>query len=216
MTKKLMFLQIFHKNLVAAITNNYIRLAATVIFLLANASMEVLTQNKDAKILIVYYSWSGNTKMMANEIKSIVGGDMFEIIPAEPYPDDYMMCVEQAAREMKNNFRPKIVGTVKDFKKYDMIFVGSPNWLRTIAPPVATFLTEYDFSNKTVIPFCTHGGGGKENVFTDMEKMLPNSKVLKGLEVYCKYEGGLPVMGGSSYNSKEAVEKWLRSIGMLK
>ena len=171
---------------------------------------------ENPKILIVYYSWSGNTKAMANEIKSIVGGDIFEIVPVEHYPDDYKMCIEQSKREMDRNFLPKIVGEVKDFQKYDIIFVGSPNWYGTIAPPVTTFLTDYNFSEKTVVPFCTHGGGGKQKVFTDMKKMLPNSNVLSALEIFCKYEGGLPVMGGSSYNSKDAVKKWIKELDITK
>ena len=187
-----------------------------VLFIIFFVSFNLYAKNmENPKILIVYYSWSGNTKTMANEIKSIAGGDMFEIVPVEPYPDDYKMCIEQAKGEIKRNFRPKIIGEVKDFSKYDIIFVGSPNWWGTIAPPVATFLTQYNFSDKTIVPFCTHGGGGKQKVFTDMIKMLPTSKVLKGLEVYCKYEGGLPVMGGSSYKSKDAVEKWIKELNIL-
>ena len=171
---------------------------------------------ENPRILIVYYSWSGNTKAMADEIKSIVGGDLFEIIPANPYPDDYHLCLESAKNEINNNIRPKIIGEVKDFQKYDIIFVGTPNWYGTIAPPVVTFLTNYNFSNKTVVPFCTHGGGGRENVFTDMKKMLPDSEVLESLEVLCRYESGLPVVGGSSYNSQGAVEKWIKELNISK
>ena len=190
------------------------RIIALCIVLLV--SFNLCAKNMDnPKILIVYYSWSSNTRAMANEIKSIVGGDIFEIKPVKPYPTEYKKCTEQAKDEINKKFRPKIVGEVKDFQKYDVIFIGSPNWWGTIAPPVGTFLTDYNFSGKKVIPFCTHGGGGEQDVFTDMKKMLPNSDVLQGLEVYCKYEKGLPVMGGSSYNSENAVEKWIKELNIL-
>jgi flavodoxin len=164
------------------------------------------------KILIVFYSWSENTKTMANEIQQIVGGDLFEIIPVTPYPTDYKECIKKAKEDIDNNHKPKLIGEVKNFDSYDIIFVGSPNWWGTIAPPVATFLTTYNFNGKTVVPFCTHGGGGVQNVYTDMAKLLPDSKILKGLEVFCKYENGLPVMGGKSYNSQGSVEKWIEEL----
>jgi hypothetical protein len=77
-------------------------------------------------------------------------------------------------------------------------------------------LTTYNFKGKTVVPFCTHGGGGVQNVYTDMAKLLPDSEILKGLEVFCRYENGLPVMGGKSYNSQGSVEKWIKELNVFK
>ena len=73
---------------------------------------------------------------------------------------------------------------MKNIGKFDLIFIGSPNWYSTIAPPVVTFLSEYDFSGKRVIPFISHGGGGKARCITDLKKMIPEATVLKEIVVY--------------------------------
>ena len=113
-----------------------------------------------AKVLVAYYSWGGNTKYAAAQIQKATGGTLFEIKPARPYPAEYRECTVQAKKEIQEGFRPELASRVEDIGKYDVIFIGSPNWWSTIAPPVAAFLASYDLSGKTVIPFVTHGGGG--------------------------------------------------------
>ena len=112
------------------------------------------------KILVAYYSYSGNTRFAAEQIQKNTGGTLFEIKPVKPYPADYNACVELAKREINAGVKPELAEKVKEFDKYDVIFVGTPNWWSTMAPPVLTFLSSYDFSGKTIIPFVTHGGGG--------------------------------------------------------
>lgn len=97
------------------------------------------------KILVAYYSHSGTTKKVAEQIKQAVGGDLFEIKEADPYPRDYDAVVKQAKQEIANGFRPEIKGSVSNISDYDLVIVGSPNWWSTIAPPVATFLTQGNF-----------------------------------------------------------------------
>ena len=104
------------------------------------------------KILIVYYSWSGNIKKIAKVIHKAIGGELFEIEPITAYPKSYNYTVEQAKKEINKDFLPKLKSTINTME-YDTIFVGSPNWWSTIAPPVASFLTDNNFSGKTVIPF---------------------------------------------------------------
>ncbi|HOQ51880.1 MAG TPA: flavodoxin, partial [Candidatus Atribacteria bacterium] len=115
-------------------------------------------------ILIAYYSRSGNTRKLAQLIHQKVGGTVHEIQPEIPYPASYNATVEQAKKEIQAGFRPPLKTKIEHIEAYDTIFLGSPNWWSTIAPPVATFLEENDLSGKTIIPFCTHGGGGRGRI----------------------------------------------------
>jgi flavodoxin len=96
-------------------------------------------------ILIVYYSRSGNTRAIANLIHREVGGTIHEIQPEVPYPSSYNAAVDQAKKEIPAGYRPALRSTLAQVESYDTIFVGSPNWWNTIAPPVATFLSEHDY-----------------------------------------------------------------------
>ena len=125
-----------------------------------------------AKVLVAYYSWGGNTKYAAAQ--------MFEIKPVKPYPSGYRECTVQAKKEIQEGVRPELAARVEDMGKYDVIFIGSPNWWSTIAPPVASFLASHDLSGKTVIPFVTHGGGGMARCGDEVRKLCPKSTVLKG------------------------------------
>jgi len=166
------------------------------------------SSNSDKKILIVYYSWSnsGNTRNMAEKIKTETGADIFEIVPVKPYPRDYQACVDQAKTEINNKFKPEIKGEVTDFDSYDIIFVGSPNWWSTIAPPVATLLTSYNFSGKTIIPFMTHEGTRMGHSEKDIKDLCPKATVLKGL----------PIRGGAVNDALPDIQKWLKDLGVIK
>jgi flavodoxin len=168
--------------------------------------MEAQPTSTQKKALVVYYSWSGNTQEMANQIKNATKADIFQIVPATPYPVDYKECTEQAKKEINSNYKPTLKSKPNSIDSYDVIFVGSPNWWSTIAPPVATFLSSYDFSGKTVVPFMTHEGTGMGNSVVDIKKLCPKSTV----------PDGLPIRGGSVKRSKEQVEKWLREIEIIK
>ncbi|NMB11024.1 MAG: flavodoxin [Firmicutes bacterium] len=135
-------------------------------------------------ILIAYYSWSGNTRSIAEQIHGLVGGTLFEIQPVKPYPKGYNACVNQAKKEIKAGHRPPLVAMCANMESYDVIFVGSPNWWSTIAPPVATFLDSTSLSGKIVAPFCSHGGGGAGRVESDIAKLCPTSVMREGLFVY--------------------------------
>lgn len=154
------------------------------------------------KILIVYYSHSSNTRKLAELIEQETGGTLCEIVPEKAYPDDYNTVVEQAKKEIQAGFRPELKTKVKDFAAYDTVFVGTPNWWSTMAPPVATFLESYDLLGKTVVPFCTHGGGGAGHIETTVKKLCPDSTVLPLLSVY----------GDTAKDSQ--VEAWLKKIGI--
>lgn len=156
------------------------------------------------KALVVYFSHSGNTRRLAAEIARQAGADLFEICPAEAYPNDYDTVVEQARREIAAGKRPALRGDTVDLAGYDLIFVGSPCWWGTVAPPVATFLSSHDFAGKTLLPFMTHGGSGMGRSEADIRALCPDAGVKKGL----------PVRGSSAGSAAAAVERWLRECGV--
>jgi flavodoxin len=155
-------------------------------------------------ILVVYFSRSGNTRKIANLIHLEVGGTVHEIQPEVPYPNSYNAVVDQAKKEIQSGYKPALQSTLDHVESYDTVFVGSPNWWNTIAPPVATFLSEYDLSGKTIVPFCTHGGGGLGRVGTDIARLCPQSTILSSLEIYSS--GGV--------NAQARVSAWLRKVGI--
>lgn len=157
---------------------------------------------ESSKILIAYYSWGGNTRFAAEQIQKLTGGTLFEIKPAKAYPTDYRACVDQGKKECRDEFKPELAGKVEDLAKYEVIFIGTPNWWSTMAPPVRTFLASYDFSGKTVIPFVTHGGGGMANCERDMRKICPKAAWIKG--------GAFS--GSSIRKAQEALSKWVSEV----
>ncbi len=134
------------------------------------------------KALITYFSHSGTTKKVAEQIHKVVSGDLFEIREKTPYPRDYKTVVNQAKREIANGYRPALKTEIPNISDYDLIILGSPNWWSTIAPPVATFLTKEDFSGMTIAPFITHGGGGLNRTISDIKKLCPGANVLEGFD----------------------------------
>ena len=144
-----------------------------------NVSTEHATA-ESAKILVAYYSYSGNTRFAAEEIQKATSGTLFEIVPVKAYSTDYNECVAEAKKEIRAGVKPELKSVTPDLSKYDVIFVGTPNWWSTMAPPVLTFLSSYDFSGKTIIPFVTHGGGGMARCESDMRKACPKAVFGKG------------------------------------
>lgn len=153
-------------------------------------------------ILVVYFSHSGNTRKIANLIHQEVGGTIHEIQPQAPYPDSYDVVVDQAKKEIQAGYKPALRSILDHIESYDTIFVGSPNWWSTIAPPVATFLSAYDLSGKTIAPFCTHGGGGLGRINQDIARLCPQSTVLSCFGIY----------GSGTGNVRTEVSTWLRNI----
>lgn len=107
----------------------------------------------DASVLIAYFSWSGNTAEMAAQIQEQTGGDLFEIVPVEPYPTDYSECGEVALAERGSNARPEIQNLPESIEQYDTIFIGYPIWWHTAPMIIGTFLENYDLSGVDVYPF---------------------------------------------------------------
>lgn len=178
-------------------------MCALCVLLLAGTTASA-QEKTSKKMLIAYYSLSGNTRTVAENIRKITGADVFEIEPAVAYPSDYQSVVDQARKEISANYQPVLKSTVKDMDQYDIIFVGSPCWWATIAPPVATFLASSDLAGKTIVPFMTHEGSRMGHSENDIRKLCPKSTVLKGL----------PVRGGSAASSEPSIHEWLQDLDL--
>lgn len=154
------------------------------------------------RILIVYYSRTGNTETIAKFIQKKTGGELFRVETVMPYPENYRATTEQAKKEINEGYKPPIKTKVKNIKDYDIVFVGSPSWWATIAPPISTFLSEHDLSGKTVIPFVTHGGSGLGNNVENTAKLAPRATV-RDAEAF---------RGASVSNAQNDVNKWLDRV----
>lgn len=126
----------------------------------------------------------GNTEKVAEKIHSIVGGDLYKIVEAEPYPFSYRECNNRAKREDENSERPALLDTVGlDLSKYDTIYLGFPIWYRTYPRVVATFIDKYDFSGKTIIPFTTNDEEQFGVSLLELQAQLKNAEIKQGLVI---------------------------------
>jgi len=171
--------------------------------------------NTNKKVLIAYYSRKGNnyvggsivnlpignTEVIAKKIQAFIGGDLFEIDTVKPYPIDYTATTNVAKDELRENLRPQLTHTVKNMDDYEVIYLGYPNWWGTFPMAVFTFLESYDFSGKTIIPFCTHEGSGMGNSEHDIKKRSPKAKLLTGIAI----------RGGTVSNAGNVVQAWLKT-----
>lgn len=132
-----------------------------------------------AKSLVAFFSWSGATRGLAQDIAKETGSDLFEVDPVPTYSRDYNVIMTESKDEVANKVHPEINDTNIDLDDYDVVFVGTPVWWGTMAPPIATFLSDHDWSGKIVMPFCTHGGGGKTFTEKDMRKLFKGADIRK-------------------------------------
>lgn len=162
-------------------------------------------ESADGKVLIAFFSWGGNTKGIAEEIQAQTGADLFEIELVNPYSRDYNTVLDEAQRDQNAQARPELSSHVGNMEDYDTVILGYPNWWASIPMPIASFLEEYDFAGKTIIPFCSHGGGRFGQSLTAIGKLVPDAVMGEALSVH--YSGGnsLP----------EDVSEWLKTNGII-
>ena len=158
------------------------------------------------QMLIIYYSRTGNTREIANQIHERVGSKIIELQTVKSYPEDYEAVKKQAMQELNSGFKPALKTKVKKIGSYDVIFVGTPIWWGTIAAPVKSFLSQYDLSGKTIVPFITHAGSGLGRSVTDISKLCAKSTVLDGIAIY----------GSGVKTAQNEVSEWLHKIKMAK
>lgn len=132
-------------------------------------------------ILVAFFSHTGTTRRIAMSMAEYLSADLCELVPDPPYADDYK---QRAKLEKQSGHGPKLQELRVDLADYDTIFVGSPNWFSTYAPPVTTFLQSADFTGKVIGPFCTHGSGGVARVSEAARALCPHSTVLETTGFY--------------------------------
>lgn len=165
--------------------------------------------------LVVYFSRTGeqygvgvidkgNTAIVADMIVEETGADVFEILPKEDnYPMTYKELTDYAKEEQNNNARPEILDTVENFDAYDTVYLGYPIWWGDLPMICYTFLESYDFTGKTVIPFCTHAGSGNAGTQSKIQTAIPNAEVKEVLAI-----AGTDTQNDPD-NVKSTVTEWL-------
>lgn len=134
----------------------------------------------DKKILIVYLSRTNNTKAIAELIQKSVGGTLVPLELDKPYPENYEATVQQVARENESGFLPPLKTKINNIEKYGVVFLGFPTWGMQLPPPIKSFLTQYNFKEKTVVPFNTNAGYGEGSSFQTVRELCPDSTILEG------------------------------------
>lgn len=178
-------------------------MALAIVALMAGFAVSAEQGHPVKKPLVVYFSHSGNTRQIAEDIHKKVGGDLVAIETVETYPSDYNTLTEYAKAEKNRNARPAIKTQIPNIDEYGVIFLGFPNWWSSMPMPVYTFVEQNKLDGKTIAPFMTHGGGGTGQAIDDLKKLVPHSKVLKPLAV----------SGTSASSAMKDVENWLEGLG---
>lgn len=162
---------------------------------------------ENSKKLVVYYSYTGHTKMIAESIQKKLNCDILEIKPVKEYSKDYNKVVDEEQNNSSTNKKSKIQKIDKDLKQYDEIIIGSPVWWYTIAPVIRTFLSENDLKGKTIMPFVTNAGW-LGHTFQEIEKLCPNSKVEKGMNIVFTED----YHENEIVTSLEEIDNWINSL----
>ena len=155
------------------------------------------------KVLVAFFSASGVTKKVAENLAKAAGADLFEIVPKQIYTSADLNWMDKKSRssvEMNDrNCRPEIATKVDDMEQYDMIFVGFPVWWYREPSIIDTFMESYDFSGKTVVPFCTSGGSGLGSTSSNLQALAKGAKVIEGKRL-------------SSMSTEGSLKKWVEEI----
>lgn len=160
------------------------------------------------KVLVVYFSYGGNTQKLAKEVYDQVGGDFRRIEPEVAYPSGDEV-YDLSKKEQDNDERPAIKDLDIDMNKYDTVFIGYPIWWYTYPQVILSFFDQYDLSDKTIVPFVSHGGSGMSGTEEDMENYLAskNVTVLDGLAVS---------RNNIESDQGDTVANWLEELGFKK
>ena len=172
-----------------------------------------------AKTLIAYFSRAdenyfagamryvkvGNTEIVVNKMKGMIDADTFKIEMKNPYSPVYMTCIEEAKKDLRAKARPELVSMPASIDEYDTVILAYPNYWGTMPMAVYTFLENFDFTGKTILPLCTNEGSGMGSSEREIRKTCPGADVKRGL----------PVTGSTAANSKSSVERWLKANGMI-
>ena len=182
------------------------------------------SSESDTNILVAYFSWAdnailaddvdavaspsviapGNVQQLAGWVQQQTGGDLFSIRVTDPYPSDWDDCLARANQERGDNARPELVENVENLEKYDVVFLGYPNWWYGVPMALLSFLENNDLSGKQVYLFCSHGTGGLANSVDIITEALPDGEISDN--IFDCYEEEAP-------SSQEEIESWLTELG---
>ena len=146
----------------------------------------------------------GNTEVVARKIKDMIGADLFKIEMKTPYAKDYNTCIAEAKEHQKQDARPELKSLPTSIDAYETVILGYPNYWGTMPMAVFTFLEAFDFSGKTILPFCTNEGSGLSGSERDIKKTCPGAIV----------KSGLSITGSNAAGSGNKVKKWLSANGL--
>ena len=147
----------------------------------------------------------GNTEIVAGIIKDLIPADSFKIEMKNPYSPVYMTCIEEAKKDLRAKARPELVSMPESIDEYDTVILAYPNYWGTMPMAVYTFLENFDFSGKTILPLCTNEGSGMGSSEREIKKTCPGAEVKKGL----------PITGSAAASSKSSVERWLKANRLI-
>ena len=202
-----------------------ILLIATAILFLNCLQIQAQSSTGNKKILIAYFTLpetdgidassgasrmivdgklQGNTEYIASVIHQATGGELFQIKTVHQYPGTHNKLIDYAKNEQESKTHPKLASKIKNLDKYDVICIGFPNWWYDMPMPIYTFFDEYDFSGKTIVPFCTHGGSRFSKAIQTIKDLEKGAKVLDGYSV----------SRDNTASAKDEVIKWLQKINI--
>ena len=167
---------------------------------------EPVEPSGDKKVLVVYFSHTGNTRTIAGYIHDTVKSDLMEIKTIDTYTDDYDALLAQIREEVASEYCPPLTTKIENISSYDVVFIGYPIWVETAAPPIRSFLTTHDLAGKTVVPFCTSGTSSAEASYRLVRSLCPQSTVLEGIQI----------RRGTYDTAYDRVTAWLRKLGIVK
>ena len=147
----------------------------------------------------------GNTEIVCGIIKDLIPADSFKIEMKNPYSPVYMTCIAEAKKDMRENARPELVSMPESIDKYDTVILGYPNYWGTMPMAVLTFLENFDFTGKTILPLCTNEGSGLGSSERDIRKYAKGARLGRGLSI----------TGSRAADSRGALERWLKAEGMM-
>lgn len=142
----------------------------------------------------------GNTEVAAELLQRLTGADLFQIQPLQPYAKTYNDCIAQAQADQRRDARPELKAYPASLDAYDTVYLGYPNYWGTMPMAVFTFLEHFDFSGKTILPFCTHEGSGMGHSEEDIRRLCPQAQLKRGLALH----------GGSVASAEGQIAAWLR------
>lgn len=166
----------------------------------------VAAQSTVNKMLVIYFSHSGNTRSVAREIQQITHAEMCEILPSKPYPENHNALVELAEKQAAENYRPQFtLNPDARLDTFNVIFLGFPIWAYTMPMIIYSFLDTYKLAGKRVAPFCTHMGSGLADSMRQIKELCPNATVLPGLAI----------RGTKAQQSSQEVNAWLQKLDII-